>query len=355
MTKQNQLEKTAGRWNEQTKHKRAGRTWTEAGPEIEQYINRRISGDPTINWIEYAVNKYCRQRERPIHCLSLGCGNGGLERAIAKLDGFDSCDAYDLAEERVKTARQLAESQELRHITYHVADVNAVQLQPNRYDAVWINMALHHFESLEHICQQIQQSLKQDGVLILQEYIGPNRFQFPERQKEIANLCLRLLPPEYRAPVPAAVTRILERSSLTHKGPAHFISRTLDKVKDGDLLGAVRRRAAIYRTKWTGQTLQKNSVNFPTAQSVAALDPSEAIRSAEIVTVMGQFFEIVEKKDWGGNLLHFLLADIAGNFADGRENSTALLKMLINIEETLLDCGEFESDFSYIVARPLSN
>jgi hypothetical protein len=49
-----------------------------------------------------------------------------------------------------------------------------------------------------------------------------------------------------------------------------------------------------------------------------------------------------------------LLADIAGNFVDEKhEHGQAYLRMLINIEETFLQSGEFESDFTYIVARPL--
>jgi hypothetical protein len=87
---------------------------------------------------------------------------------------------------------------------------------------------------------------------------------------------------------------------------------------------------------------------------VIAGDPSEAVRSDEIVEVLKQDFEIIEKKDWGGNILQFLLADIAGNFVDEKnEHAKSYLRMLINIEETLLQSGEFESDFAYIVARPL--
>jgi len=70
--------------------------------------------------------------------------------------------------------------------------------------------------------------------------------------------------------------------------------------------------------------------------------------------VLQRDFEIVEEKEWGGNVLQFLLAGIAGNFSNEDPCSQALLRMLISIEETLLQCGEFESDFAYIVARPLT-
>jgi hypothetical protein len=46
------------------------------------------------------------------------------------------------------------------------------------------------------------------------------------------------------------------------------------------------------------------------------------------------------------------LAGIAGRFSTEDQLSQALLKMLINVEDTLLQAGEFKSDFAYIVARP---
>jgi len=49
--------------------------------------------------------------------------------------------------------------------------------------------------------------------------------------------------------------------------------------------------------------------------------------------------------------LQFLLADIAGNFAQD-EAGERLLKMLFAIEDTLIEVGALPSDFAYIVAAP---
>jgi 2-polyprenyl-3-methyl-5-hydroxy-6-metoxy-1,4-benzoquinol methylase len=324
--------------------------WWEAGPEIHNYKNRKVSGNPDVNWTQYTLNKYFNAKLPLARCVSLGCGGGGLERQLASLGAFQHCDAYDVSEGAIRLARERADQLGIKNITYHIADINELALTPNSYDAVWIAQAMHHFEALEHINQQIRRALKPHGLFILQDYVGPNRFQFPARQKEVVNLCLSLLPAQYRLRMKAAVDREMRRSM---KVGSNFVQRLIDKIRDGDLIGAIQRRLLMYRTQTGHHVPEKKFINFPSARDVIAADPSEAIRSDEIVEVLQQDFEIIEKKDWGGNILQFLLADIAGNFVDEKhEHAQAYLRMLINIEETFLQSGEFESDFTYIVARP---
>ena len=81
-----------------------------------------------------------------------------------------------------------------------------------------------------------------------------------------------------------------------------------------------------------------------------ALDPSEAVRSADILPLLHRYFEIVEYKPLGGAILQFLLANIAGNFLD--ELGQQLLQMLFVIEDVLMVSGDLGSDFAYIVASP---
>ena len=345
------LIKTAQHWNEQGAHVDAGTggfTWWEAGPEVQRHVNKRITGDPNLGWVNYTLTNHFQPNLGSI--LVLGCGTGELERSLASLVSFEHCDAYDIAQRSVARAREEAGARGLYNIEYHVEDVNRITLPPRAYDAVWVHMALHHFHALEHICREIGCALNRGGRLVLQEYVGPNRFQFPERQKELANACLRLLPSRYRR-VPAAAVEQRTQSSST-RGMRWLASRMADKAVEGDLIPALRRQLSAQWSRLTGRPLEKTRVVFPTPSSVVSVDPSEAIRSAEIVQIVEQHFDVVERKDWGGNILQFLLKDIAGNFASGGDEGQAFLKMLISIEETLLDSGEFDSDFAYIVASP---
>jgi SAM-dependent methyltransferase len=325
--------------------------WWNAGPEIYAYRNSKISGDPAINWIRHTLETYFAGQLPLRRCLSLGCGQGRLERQLAELGAFQQCDAYDISPRSVQRARELAQQKGFDHIAYEVADANTLILPQGHYDAVWISMAMHHFEALEHVCEQIKKALTPGGLLILEEYVGPNRFQFPERQKEVANLCLSLLPSRYRVKPKKVVHR--ETSLSTQNGMQWVVARFIDKLKDGTLLDVLQRRVAGYRARRSGKMLEKRQVNFPSSRDVIAADPSESIRSEEIVDVLQQYFEIVEKKDWGGNILQFLLSDIAGNFSGDDRQARVFLQMLVDIEDAFLQSGEFASDFSYIVARPL--
>jgi SAM-dependent methyltransferase len=344
----------AQRWSEHTARffgRNAGLFWWEAGPEIQRHINYKISGSPDTDWVAYTLNKYFGGRLPLDRCLSLGCGNGYLERRLAQFSAFRHCDAYDVAEGSLQEARRLAEEKGLTNISYYAADINSIALPAGVYDSVWIHSAMHHFEALEHVCRQISQSLKPEGLLILNEYIGPSRFQFPDRQKEIANLCLGLLPARYRIVMQEQIALEIDRTPF-RKGARWFFSRLVDKLRDGDLIGVVRRRFHAYKARISNQDIEKKTVLFPSRRDVITADPSEAVRSEEIVEVLQRDFDVIEKKDWGGNVLQFLLAGIAGRFSTEDQLSQALLKMLINVEDTLLQAGEFKSDFAYIVARP---
>lgn len=111
------------------------------------------------------------------------------------------------------------------------------------------------------------------------------------------------------------------------------------------------RRLRLLRAARTGAALEKTTANLPTERSVIAVDPSEAVRSAEIVPVLQQYFDLVEYRPLGGTILQFLLADIAGNFQQD-EAGAQLLEMLFAIEDALMAAGHLDSDFACIVAAP---
>jgi len=58
------------------------------------------------------------------------------------------------------------------------------------------------------------------------------------------------------------------------------------------------------------------------------------------------------RRDFGGTLLNPMLEGIVGNFRRDSEEDTALLRLLISIEEILLEQGMLPSDFTVLVAHP---
>ncbi len=270
-------------------------------PVIEKHINRKISGDAGRNWLDYIKATYAPQVLQ--RGLSLGCGGGGLERHGLFLEICRHFDAYDVAPGAIEVARSEAAKVGFETQThYQVRDLNAMTLPPATYDIIFACQSAHHFTEIEHIFSEVGRALKPGGLFILNEFVGPTRFQWTERQLEIVNTILLTLPEDYRRLVLSPGT-----------------------VRD--------------------QLLR------PTVEQMIALDPSEAVRSAELLHLVGTYFEIVEKIDFGGTLLQLLLQDIAGNFNPEKPGDVAMLDLLWMLEERLIRYGSLPSDFTLLVAR----
>lgn len=343
-----QLAQTQQRWDVffTQKAESDGTQWYNAGPLIYEHMRLPFSGRPDVDFVQHVLATHFAGQTPLPRCLSLGCGSGRLERQLANYNAFVQCDAYDVAPGAIEQAKANAREAGYSHIHYRVADINTMQLPAATYDAVWISASMHHFEQLEHVCQQIAHSLKPGGLLLLDEYVGGNHLQCSERQKELANLCLHLLPERYRriiSPPPTAQAVHNERKSL-----AWYTSRLRDKLSDGTLWATLKRK--LNKRVVSGAPV-KQVVTFPTVRDVIAGDPSEAIRSQDIVPVVSQHFDIVQNVGWGGNIVQFLLEHIAGNFAQGDEHAAAYLRTILHIERNAIETGELKPDFAYIVAR----
>jgi hypothetical protein len=66
-----------------------------------------------------------------------------------------------------------------------------------------------------------------------------------------------------------------------------------------------------------------------------ACDPSESVRSQDIIPALRENFVDVDIRCQGGAIVQFVLHDIAANFYDDSEETRAWLDMLIGI-----DCGQ---------------
>ena len=84
---------------------------------------------------------------------------------------------------------------------------------------------------------------------------------------------------------------------------------------------------------------------------MAAADPSEAVRSSEIVPLLAQYFRILEVKGYGGAILHELLYDIAGNFCEEHTGSLDYLRRLFETEDQLTASQKIRDDFAVIIVR----
>lgn len=277
------------------------RHWTELA-QVQDVINRRVSGDAGIDPYLWFLRKYLDGRLPVGRALTIGCGGGDLERGLAQYGFAERHDAFDVAPGAIEKARAAAEKAELAHVRYSVADGNELTLEPGHYDVAFGVHSIHHIERLERVFEQVARSLRTGGLFFMNEFVGPTRFQWSDRQLEVVNGLLRAIP------------------------------------------------AAFRRSTVSGE--RKEQVPRPSVAEMIAADPSEAVRSAEILEVASAYFEIVEVRPYGGTVLQLLLDDIAGNFAPPAGKGPELLAAICDLEWALVASGDLPSDFAVVVARP---
>jgi SAM-dependent methyltransferase len=127
-------------------------------------------------------------------------------------------------------------------IHYFAADFNKPALPSGRYDLVLFHQSAHHVEKLERLFRAVLRTMQPDGILYLDEYIGPSRSDWTEE----------LFAPHRR--FYATLPRALHAVDVLH---------------------------------------------YP----IQGNDPSEAFRSSEIESQLAVGFETLARRPYGGSLL----------------------------------------------------
>ncbi|MGH6857120.1 MAG: methyltransferase domain-containing protein, partial [Methylocella sp.] len=289
--------KVASFWDENAgRHCEPFAHWESPAP-IQHALNKLVTGDIAIHppgWFMQHYGPFARVAE-------LGCGDGILVHVLLDGDPGLTVDAYDIstaslarAAERIKTHCGTIE-----RCRFLPIDLNKDVLPAAAYEAVLTTGAMHHVENLDFCFGNIARSLRPGGYLWLNDYVGPNRFQWSNTQMRLADELLGLVPKAWRR---------------------------RDKVTRCD------------------------------ARALRAMDPSEAVASQHIEAALTAHFEIVQKWPRGGTLL----APIFGSgcldpaMADSPEG-LAILAAMFEAEQDLIRDGALPSDSYVYIAKPRSS
>ncbi len=293
-------ERTGKWWGKKARKKGKIHNWLDH-PTLQRFhINQIISDDPDIDWLTYSFRDFIKEEKET--GLILGCGDGGLERHAAALSICREYDAIDISAEALAVAKAKAAELGLKNVNYRQGDLNLTTLEREKYDVVFSSMTLHHVENLKHLLEEVNSSLKSQGIFFVYEYVGPSRFQWTERQLTIMNDLLAILPKRHR------------------------------------------RRGGKFRKKL------KERISRPSTEFLEEKDPSEAPCSSDIIPLIESLFRIIKRIDYGGTILYYLLEDIVANFDPEKEEDVTLLRLLSYHEQSLIARGIIPSDFSYLVA-----
>jgi hypothetical protein len=254
-------------------------------PVVMAALNERINGSTGLDRLEYFAARY-----GPFdRAVSLGSGHGHLERQVAQLGIARRVVGVDLSEARLDQARQTLPADLAGRVTYHHGNLETWE-PDSPFDLLLCKSVLHHIDGLERWMDLVR--AQASCAVYVDDFVGPARLQWSDRQLEAINRLLRVLPDEYKRDLTAE--------------------------------GRVRRR-----------------VGRPDLERFVAKDPSEAIRSDEVLDVLDSRLRRVEVKPYGGAIYHQLFSRTMGNF----EDNPALVRVIVEIDLLLTDLGVFEPNY----------
>jgi SAM-dependent methyltransferase len=272
--------------------------WTRSRV-VREHLHEMASGDPRCDWVTWMMHRYAVGQNLSV--LVLGCGEGWLERALASNPRVGGIVGVDFSREALARAAERAAIEGLDgRVRHEAVDLDREQLPQGPFDLVFAHDVLHHVRDLEGLFARISQRFAPGGVLLFCEYVGPKRFQYDARRREIIREFLRALPEKYR--------RLPSTGGLATEGA---------RTDPGEL---------------------------------ARQDPSEAVRSDDILRVVRDKMHVLEEIPYGGSILNPLLYEIIANFQDGNEADEAILKQLCAAEKVLISTGAVPSDYMIVAA-----
>jgi SAM-dependent methyltransferase len=275
--------KAAQYWDQNREKSKDPAYWM-AHPACRQAINRRVSGSPHEWPLDWFKRVYApRAFGRGV---SWGCGLGAFERSARRLDVVRDIDAFDVSEASLDDARREASREEIQGIHYQFGNFDDPQLTRRRYDVAFFHASLHHVSSLERLFRRLVFALKRRGAVYVDEYVGPSRGEWTRDHLKQAQAVLDMLPSE------------------------------------GKL---------------------KSEIDLP----IELNDPSEAIRSSEIPRFLSDFFDLVEWRPYGGQIVDLVFPCLSADWVSSPEGLPHVQAML-QIEDYELE--RHPSSTHYVVA-----
>lgn len=222
--------------------------------------------------------------------LSVACGSASKEMRLLQKGIVGTFDLFEISQERLAAGKAEAARQGLAdRATFHAGDAFAQDLG-DRYDLVYWNNALHHMLDAREALFWSKDRLRPGGWLVMDDYVGATRFQWPDAQLEIASRIRGSLP-----------ERLL-------RDPAH-----------------PQRSCAV-------------AVTRPPLARMLATDPTEAADSDNILPSLMEAFPGAQTLFTGGVVYSLALQDVIANFDDVKD--AALLQKLLEYDAELAAGGQ---------------
>jgi SAM-dependent methyltransferase len=259
-------------------------------PVIRGHISKRIAGKEMfsipIALLERASARYAL--ELPLERgVSVGSGTCNKEIALAKAGYVANWDCFEISETRIATAEgQAAEHGLLDRINCRRED--AFEADCPSYDLVFWSHSLHHMLDIPKALRWSLDHLKPGGLFVMDEFVGPNRFQWTDETLEVASRVRACLD---------------DRHLVVPEDPNRRFPTQMPR---------------------------------PDPRAVADADPTESVASSEILARLAEFMPSADVIHLGGVVYHVALSGVLTNFTDRDDD---LLRELLALDAELADKG----------------
>jgi ubiquinone/menaquinone biosynthesis C-methylase UbiE len=167
-------------------------------PYFNKRINTLVSGDSNVNFETFLVNKHLKDRVN-LKLLSIGSGKCIHEIRLSKYHQFEKVVCLDINQENLDYAKRICKEENINNIEFICLDIKQFEFKENYFDIVLFSSSLHHFENVEELIKtKIKPTIKTKGLLVIYEFVGSKRLQFPKYQMKAINDALKLIPKLYR-------------------------------------------------------------------------------------------------------------------------------------------------------------
>ena len=265
-------------------------------PKVLERWNILISGHKEMNYIDFLTSDFLKGKNK-LRLLSLGSGISNREIDLAQHTSiFKEVVCIDIADNLLKIASKSAKEKNLTNIKFITKNIDHCEFKENDFDIVFFKASLHHFDKIEpFLSGKIQKTLKPNGFLIINEFVGKTRQQFSKNQILAINKAIHLIPKKYRT----------------------------------------RFKSNLHKNKYRGVGLLRMIV----------ADPSECIDSSSIMPSIHKNYRTIIEKPYGGNLLLSALRDISHHFYELDTEKEKVLNDLFLFEDVYLENNQ--SDFVF--------
>lgn len=160
--------------------------------DCQAYYNEAVCGRPYIG-----SSQGPRERLRAAigdrslaRGVSIGAGSAAKELSLLQDGLVDHIDLWEISEKLIRDGEAAAGHLGLsERATYRRGDVFATSTKA-AYDLVYWDHALHHMSDVGAALAWSKAALRPGGYLLINDYAGPNRLQWPRDEIDVANSVL---------------------------------------------------------------------------------------------------------------------------------------------------------------------